>query len=46
MGRNVKAVIYSYNFTPNNEKKRKGKRKEKKGKEVAFCEKEMHRVLS
>lgn len=38
----MKAVIYSYNFTPSNEKERK----EEKGKEVAFCEKEMHRVLS
>lgn len=42
MGQNVKVVIYSYNFTTSNEKERK----EKKGKEVAFCEKEMHRVLS
>lgn len=28
MGRNVKAVIYSYNFIPSNEKERKEKRKE------------------
>lgn len=42
----MKVIIYSYNLTPSNEKERKKKRKKKKGKKVAFCEKEMHRVLS